>query len=121
MAYKPDLSYQGFVNELSAKFPNQPNIVATFNVNPNIGKLPVNEQGNAIRLSLLESRVAHLQTELSKISASQSEPLIFKVTFYFYGILVWMFSIVIGRILEHLTNNFNHRYLNKSGSEHGKW
>lgn len=54
MAYKPDLSYEGFVNELSAKFPNQPNIVATFNVNPDISKLPENEQGNAIRLSLID-------------------------------------------------------------------
>lgn len=112
MAYKPDLSYQGFVGELSAKFPNQPDLATKFNVSPTIDKLPVNEQGNAIRLSVLESRIEYLQLELNRIVESQSESLIFKLAFYFWAFLVWMGSVVIGRILEHLTDHFNNKYLN---------
>lgn len=110
MAYKPNLSYQGFINELSAKFPNQPKLASKFNINPDIDKLPVNEQGNAIRLSVLESKIEYLQQELNKISETQQEPLILKLSFYFWGLLVWVGSVIIGRILEHFTDQFNNKY-----------
>jgi uncharacterized membrane protein SpoIIM required for sporulation len=106
--------YKNFTGQLSAKFPTQPDIAKNFKITPEIAELPKNEQGNEIRFRLLESRIEYLQNELAKISQSQSESLIYKLAFYFWGFLVWMCSIVIGRVLEHLTDRFNIKYLGQN-------
>lgn len=106
-----NLSYQRHINELSSKFPASYGIAAKLDIDVNMARLIINEQANALRLNLLESRIGSMQRELDEMIAASSEPLIFKLAFYFWGFLVWMGSVVIGRILKHLTDRFNNKYL----------
>lgn len=110
MASMQNQDYKNFIAELSAKFPHQPEIAEKFNITSEISNLPENDQSKEIRFRILESRFEYLQNEFDKILQSQSEPLILKWAFYFWGFLTWMCSIVIGRVLEHLTDRLNIKY-----------
>jgi hypothetical protein len=106
LASSPNQDYKKFTSELSEKFPTQPGMALKLNISPDIAKLPVSEQANAIQLRILEARVGYLQNELTKISEAQSESLIYKLWIYVWSILIWTLSIIFGRVLEHITDKF---------------
>jgi hypothetical protein len=81
-------------------------VMDSFNIGPELEKLPANEQDYAIRLKLFDWKFENLQTQLEKASLQQEQPLIFKTWFWLYSIIIWAASIIGGRILNHYTDKF---------------
>ena len=104
------INYKEFVTKLSASLPNQPTLQAKFNIDPQIEKLPAAEQNYLIRLKLIEWKIGQLQDQVSQISSTPSESLIFKTWFWFYSLLIWAGSIVGGQILTFHTDKLIHKY-----------
>lgn len=101
------LSYKGLQAKFSVSHPQSTFSSATFGIDPQIEKLPVNEQNYLIRFKLLEWQLENIQNQLYEISTSDTaEPLIFKVGFWIYAFLTWVGSIFLGRILTHYTDKF---------------
>ncbi|HSW69788.1 MAG TPA: hypothetical protein VLI69_06540 [Gammaproteobacteria bacterium] len=75
-----------------------------FKINPQIEKLSVNEQDYIIRLKLLEWKIDKLQNQITQLSSSQPESLIFKLGFWIYSLFIWTGSIVGGQILRFHTD-----------------
>ncbi|MDR3476620.1 MAG: hypothetical protein P4M14_01135 [Gammaproteobacteria bacterium] len=104
------INYKEFETKLSASFPNQPTLQAKFNIDPQIEKLPATEQNYLIRLKLIEWKVGQLQDQVSQISSTPSESLIFKTWFWVYSLLIWAGSIIGGQILTFHTDKLIHKY-----------
>jgi len=93
------INYKQYNATVSASFSNQPTLQAKFNIDPQVEKLPPNEQNDLIRLKIMELKIDQLQNQISHISSTQSESLIFKSWFWFYSLIIWAGSIVGGEIL----------------------
>jgi hypothetical protein len=100
------LNYKDLQAKFSASYPQSVFSSETFGINPQIEKLPVNEQNYLIRFKLLEWQLENIQNQLYEISTLNTEPLIFKVGFWIYAFLTWCVSIFLGRILTHYTDKF---------------
>jgi len=101
------LSYKDFQSKLSVSYSNQSAFSsATFGIDPQIEKLPINEQNYLIRFKLLEWQLEQMQNQQYEISKLNTEPLIFKIGFWIYAFLTWVGSVFFGRILTHYTDKF---------------
>ncbi len=76
-----------------------------FSFNSEINELPPQKQDKLIREKLLVIQVQAILDLIGKQEAS-SEPLIFKIWFWFFGLLAWAASISGGLILKFWTNKY---------------
>lgn len=101
------LSYKELREKFSVLHAQSTLSSATFGIDPQIEKLPIDEQNYLIRFKLLEWQLENIQNQLNEIfTVDASEPLIFKLGFWIYAFLTWCGSIFLGRILTHYTDKF---------------
>lgn len=113
MASAPNVSYKEITNSIHQKFPNIPEASVKVGINPEIAKLPDQDQGNAIKLSIIDSRLSYLEEKIATISQSGNENLLFKIGFYFWGFIAWVASVVLGHMLTHVTTRINTQYIDQ--------
>lgn len=102
------LSYALFKARLSSGrvSSKQLNVATYFNINPQIEKLPIEQQDTVLRLKLLEWKFEKLQEQMDVLSSDKSEPLIFEIGFWILSFFIWGASIVIGHALTLFTEKF---------------
>lgn len=99
-----NLTYKKLDNDLIKK-PDESSSMSAFNFNPEIKKLPPTQQDIVIREKLLELQA---QTAIDMLNQQEVSyrPLIFKIGFWFFGLLAWAASISGGLILKFWTNKY---------------
>lgn len=109
-----NLSYKTLDNDFINKSDDSTSMSA-FNFNPEIKKLPPIQQDVIIREKLVALQAQTAIDMLTKQEASY-KPLIFKIWFWFFGLLAWAASISGGLILKFWTNKYViDRYWNNPG------
>ncbi|HAT9088265.1 TPA: hypothetical protein JBB31_01635 [Legionella pneumophila subsp. pneumophila] len=100
------LNYQILENNLPSSFQGESNIKAQFNLLPQIKNLPPIDQDTIIRVKLVEWKVKQLQTQFNTFVVRNNEPIFFKTFFWIWGFLIWIGSIIGGKMLNFLTDKY---------------
>jgi hypothetical protein len=107
IASTPGSNYQKVTDMMAEKFPGIQEASIKVGINPEIAKIPDKDQNNAIRLSVLDSRLNYLETKFETLTQAENENLLYKASFYFFGFLGWAASVVAGHMLTHITTRIN--------------
>lgn len=112
------LNYQILEKKLPLRLNGKADMTAQFNLFSQIKSLPQQEQNTIIRIKLIEWKLQHLQDQISQCKMPQNEPIIFKTLFWILSFLIWIASIVGGKMLNFLTDKYIiDKYWNSNGGK----
>ena len=100
-----EINYQMLKSNYSASFLNETGIQHTFDIKPQLNQLSIEEQDKVIRLKLLEWQIKQIQNQLS-LTNPQNQSLVFKLGFWVGSLLIWIFSIIGGKMLVFYTDEY---------------
>ncbi|KTD42877.1 hypothetical protein [Legionella parisiensis] len=100
------LSYQMLEKKPLLNFQNGSALQTQLNILPQIKNLPPIDQNTIIRVKLVEWKIKQLQDQFNQFSTDNNEPIIFKTLFWLLSFLVWIGSIVGGKMLNFLTDRY---------------
>lgn len=100
------IDYQMLENKFPEAAQSIKFIASKFKINTETKNLPSNEQNYVIRIKLIKWRLDEFQRQIQRVLVSENNSLMYKGWFYFWGLMVWVGSIVGGRLLIFLSDEF---------------
>ena len=77
---------------------------------PQLTRLPIAEQNYLIRIKLLEWKLNDFQEQLNIIATQPSCSLLSKIPFWIFSFIIWVASVIFGRILTNTVDSLCRKY-----------